>query len=478
MNKKKIIALIIGVLTVVEILLGCYVTFKETGKVDVNKVEEAVNVIENTVKEVTVTEETKEIILDTKNDTLDGEDISTTETIESTPEEENEVVDEGVIEQDAKVEQENISYDGDNDGKGQALLGAYQGVTYYSQADSRWANLPYTSVGDYSQTMKSSACGPTSAAMVVSSSKGAILPTTMANLFVDNGYRTASNGTAWSAYSFVADYFGFNEYYTTSSLDTVLNYIGRDDNGDGISDYFVIASCGSGLFTTGGHYIMLADLNGATITVYDPYLYNGKFNTASRRGKVSVEGNNVYCSINNFENYANYRSFWIYSNDSGSGNTTTQPAQVSYTRYVATQSANLRVRDSAGGNIIGSLPKGTQVEVVENDGSWSRIISPVDGWVSNTYLSSTQVQSTSTQVSTVSKRYSTGTYKTTANLHVRTGASTKYRAKTYRELTANARKQNSRLGNYYYNGYKKGVVCTVTKVKGNWRIDSFRLDLS
>ena len=438
MSKNKIIALICGVLTVTALLLGAYVSYKETGKVDVNKVEEAVNVIKNTVKEVTVTEETKEIVIDTKNNTKDGEDISTNETIESTPEEENAVVDEGAIEQDAQVDQENISYDGDNDGKGQALLGAYQGLTYYSQADSRWASLPYTSIGDSSQTMKSSACGPTSAAMVVSSSKGAILPTTMANLFVDNGYRTASNGTAWSAYSFVADYFGFNDYKYTLSIETATDYLRRG--------YFLIASCGSGLFTTNGHYIVLVGINGNTLSIYDPYLYSGKFNTASRRNKVTVSGNTVYCSLDNFINYANYKAFWCYSNDNGSGNTTPQPAQVSYTRYVATQSANLNVRDSANGNIISKLSKGTAVQVVETDGSWSRIISPVNGWVSNSYLSSAQVQSTNAQaVSTVSKRYSTGTYRTTANLHVRTGASTKYRAKTYRELTANARKQNKRI---------------------------------
>jgi hypothetical protein len=251
MSKNKIIAIICSILTVISLLLGCYVTYKETGKVDTNKIEQAVNVVTDTLKEVTVTEETKEIVLDTKNATNDGEDISTTEEIQSNVAEENAVVDEGAIEQDAVVDQENISYNGDNNGKGQALLGAYQGPTYYSQADSRWASLPYTCVGGSSQTMKSSACGPTSASMVVSSSKGAILPTTMANLFVDNGYRTANNGTAWSAYSFVADYFGFNEYHTTSSLSEVLNYLGKDSNGDGISDYFVIASCGSGLFTTG-----------------------------------------------------------------------------------------------------------------------------------------------------------------------------------------------------------------------------------
>lgn len=85
--------------------------------------------------------------------------------------------------------------------------------------------------------------GPTAAAMVVSSSKGAILPTTMANLAVDNGYRTAGNGTAWSYFSFVADYFDFDAYYTTSNFDTAMNYLKTDNDNDGNADYYVIVSC-------------------------------------------------------------------------------------------------------------------------------------------------------------------------------------------------------------------------------------------
>lgn len=446
MNRNKIIAIIGSVLIAVGTLIGVYVNYQNTGEIDTNKVQEAISTV---VKEVTVTEETKEIVIDTKNATKDGEDVSTTETIESTEAEEQEVVDEGAIEPDAQKEQENISYDGDITGNGQALLGAYQGVTYYSQADSRWASIPYTSIGDSSQTMKSSACGPTSAAMVVSSSKGAILPTTMANLFVDNGYRTASNGTAWSAYSFVADYFGFAEYYTTSSLSTVLNYLGRDNNGDGISDYFVIASCGSGLFTTGGHYIMLEDLNGAMMTVWDPYLYNGKFNTASRRNKVTVSGNDVYCSVDNFENYANYKHFWIYSNDSGSGNNyipvQPTPVETGYSAgsYEVTASC-LRVRAGAGTNyrIVTKLSNGSRQGVDYTQGNWGHLMNDA-GWICLDYCRKITVDSTPVQ-----SGYGAGSYQVTASaLRVREGHGTNYRIVTK-----------------IYRGSKQGVDYTV----GNW----------
>lgn len=391
-NKKyKILAIIVVVLS----CLGLYFGF--LSQEDTIELEKNTTVINETTNEIIVTEETQKIVDETISDTQNSKDLSTTEIIQSSEEEEQDVFDEGALETDAVVEQENISYDGDNTGNGLSLLGSYQGLTYYSQADSRWANVMYSSIGDKSQTMKSSACGPTSAAIVVSSSKGTILPTTMANLAVDNGYRTANNGTAWAYYSFVADYFDFDEYYTTSNFNTAMNYLKTDNNNDGNADYYIIVSCGSGLFTTGGHYIVLVGNDNGTIQVYDPYLYSGKFNTASRRNAgVVVSGNSAFVSETSFRNYANAKNYWIFSNDEGNGNTNTNTSTtVNYTRYVSTQSANLNVRSEAGTeySIVGSLKKGTAVTVAETNGSWSRITSPVTGWVSNTYLSSSYVSS-------------------------------------------------------------------------------------
>lgn len=134
-----------------------------------------------------------------------------------------------------------------------------------------------------------------------------------------------------------------------------------------------------------------------------------------------------------------------------SGSVTTS----TYTRYVNTNSKNLNVRATAGGTVIGSLRKGTAVTVVETNGSWSRITSPVSGWVSSSYLSA----STVSYGSTSSNRYTTGKYRVTnvsrnSVLCVRTGPGTGYSRKTYRQLSSNARSQNRAQGNYYANGYK------------------------
>ena len=434
--KKKILIALACIIAVAGVLCGIYLPNSEINNTikDVqNIVTEQIEIEQEKEKQnIIITNETQEIVEETIEKVDNGEDISTTEIIESSEEEEVDITDEGALETDAVIEQENISYNGDSTGEGLSLLGAYQGLTYYSQADSRWASVMYSSIGDSSQTMKSSACGPTSAAIVVSSSKGAILPTTMANLAVANGYRTSNNGTAWAYFPFVADYFDFNEYYTTSNFDTAMNYLKTDNDKDGNSDYYIVCSCGSGLFTSGGHYIALVANNGGTITVYDPYLYSGKFNTASRRNAgVVVSGNSAYVSESSFRNYANYRYFWIFSNDKGNGNTnkntnTDNTTSVNYTRYVATQSSNLNVRTGAWGTVITSLRKGTEVTVVETDGAWSRITSPVNGWVSTGYLSSTSPTGEIT-TTTTSGMPTSGTVRVNTSLNVRTGPGTQYK---------------------------------------------------
>ena len=313
-NKKKILTGIVVILAVLGALASIYFP---NSKIN-NAIDETKNEL---IKEIVVSEETQSEVADTKNAVENGGKVETKEIAKSTIKEEEEVTDEGAdessLEADGLVEQENISYNGDNAGKGLKLLGKWQGLTYYSQADSRWASKLYTSTNNNSQTMKSSACGPTSGAMVVSSAKGAILPTTLARLSVDNGYRTANSGTAWAFFPFIADYFGFKEYHKTSDFNKAMTYLSQK-NAVGSSKYYIICSCGSGLFTTGGHYIVLASLDGNTIQVMDPYLYNGKFNTASRRNaNVKVKGTSAYVSKENFKKYANANSFWIFSNDKG-----------------------------------------------------------------------------------------------------------------------------------------------------------------
>lgn len=443
-QRKKATLVIVSVLIAILSGFGFY---------NMNKDKSADEIVDSAINEVVNQLNTYEMSKE------EIESLPSTEIIEQTEEQEKAVSNEQEGEETEGFQlQGDIAYEGAKAETWNVELGDYIGLTYYSQLDSRWASKMYSSVGNPNQTIGSSACGPTCASMVVTATKGAITPDTMCDLFVQHGYRSANNGTYFSAFRAVADEFdiGYEEtYYLDKAVELLRN------------NHYVIVSCGNGLFTTGGHFIVLVGIDGDTLKIYDPYLYSGKFSTSTRRGKVTVDGNTVYCSIDNFRNYANYSKFFAFAHDGNVQVNNTRPVTTqAYTRYVNAK-IGLNVRNKSNGYIVGGLSNGAAVTVYETDGNWSRI--GTNKWVSSNYLTSYMAVA-SNPVKTISGvKYTTGKYKVNASvLNVRTGAGTKYRIKGYKQLTANARYQNKRLGNQYTNGLKRGVATTVTKVQNGF----------
>ena len=263
-------------------------------------------------------------------------------------------------------------------------LGEYSGLTYYSQIDKRWKNKIYSSVGNTAQTIGTSGCGPAAAAMVVSSIKGNITPDQMADLYIKYGYRSANQGTYWSAFKWTADVFdiGYSEYY---KLDDAIAKL--KDN------HYIIASCNQGLFTYGGHFVVLVGLEGNYIKIYDSYLYNGKYDVASRRGKAIVKGNTTYVSIQNFRQYANYKKFFCFKNDRTNVNENNNPSNnanvgISKANYqvkiIANGGLNIRVGASTSYPRVGGYAKGTIVTILAESNGFGKTDR---GWISLNYTS-------------------------------------------------------------------------------------------
>ena len=434
-KKSLIIVIILGCLLILKCLAGIVIKNENLN----NSIDEMQNVINNEIQFYEMTEE--EII-----------ELKTAEIIEQ-----NEI-DEQNLEQEVEDEgfelQGDIAYEGDKARSWNVTLGNYKGLTYYSQIDNRWRNKRYSSTGNASQTIGSSGCGPTSASMIVTACKGAITPDVMSDLFVKYGYRSANNGTYWSAFRAIADEFDIG-YSETTNFQRAIELL-RNNN-------YVVASVGNGLFTTGGHIIVLTGIDGDTIKIYDPYLYAGKFETSTRRGKVTVVENTVYVSVQNFRNYANAKGFFCYKHDKNVQENNVKPVVVQpYTRYVKAN-GGLNIRSSPNGNRIGAIRNGEQITVYETSGNWSRI--GAGKWVSSDYVVSSTSNYTNKEKD---EKYSVGGYRVTAGvLNVRNGPSTNYSSKRYYQLSSNARLQNRRLGGEC-NGYRRGVVFTVSKIINNW----------
>lgn len=356
-RNKTIVAIVMMV-----ILLFVAFTFSDDKELQ----KEVVKQVTNTVTEIAIqNESTTEIPNLTEND---EQSVEVQET-----------------ESEGFEEQGLVAYEG-SDKAPNVQVGDYAGLTYYSQVDSRWKNKMYSSVNDRSQTIGTSGCGPTSSAMVVSSIKGTITPDTMSDLYTQYGYRSSNQGTYWSAFKWTADVFniGYSECY---KLDDAVARL--KDN------YYIIASCNQGLFTYGGHFIVLIGVEGDYIKVYDPYLYSGKFNVSSRKGKAEVKGNTVYVSIDNFRNYANYQKFFCFKNDRTdikenttnvvTANSTSSVSNVNYqVKITANSGLNIRSGASTSYARIGGYAKNTVVTIIAEANGFGKTNA---GWICLTYTS-------------------------------------------------------------------------------------------
>ena len=129
---------------------------------------------------------------------------------------------------------------------------------YFNQND--YANYSYGG----GTTIKSSGCGPTAMAMVLTYLTGEIHdPVEMAQYSLNNGYRVYNSGTAWSFFGSVADTYGIS--CTQSGVSQSAIY-GALEQGKP-----VIMAVGPWHFTNGGHFIVLKELTSdGKIIVADP----------------------------------------------------------------------------------------------------------------------------------------------------------------------------------------------------------------
>ena len=120
----------------------------------------------------------------------------------------------------------------------------------------------YSSIGDTSQTIGSSGCGTTCAAMVIDTLRhNGITPIETSAWSVAHGYRTVSQGTDWGyfvpqlkAYNIPAHQ-SWDQTEVAESLKT---------------GHMVIGRAKKGLWTSSGHYILAWKLENNTIYINDP----------------------------------------------------------------------------------------------------------------------------------------------------------------------------------------------------------------
>ena len=380
-KKFIIIEGLILVLIITLIISQCYLTNRKLN----NEIKNTIDKNENNV---------------INKNTIDEKISKSTTELPILTEEDEQTVEVQETEEEGFEEQGIIAYNG-SEKTPNIQLGEYAGLTYYSQIDSRWKNLMYSSIGNTSQTIVTSGCGPASAAMVVSSIKGNITPDQMADLYTRYGYRSPNQGTYWSAFKWTADVFNI-EYSECYRLDDAINKL-KNNN-------YIIASCNQGLFTYGGHFIVLVGIEGNYIKIYDSYLYNGKYDVASRRGKAIVKGYTTYVSIQDFRQYANYRKFFCFKNnrtDTKENNTPidiseSSTASVNYqVKITANSGLNIRAGASTSYARVGGYLKGDVVTILAESNGFGKTDK---GWISLNYTTKNIGASNTIAISGQTKR--------------------------------------------------------------------------
>lgn len=131
------------------------------------------------------------------------------------------------------------------------------GMVYFNQREEPWGAIPYTSRGDKSQTIGTSGCGPTSAAMVVSTLTGKLVtPDQACSYAVKNGFRTPNSGTSWGFFNKFGSQYGVG----------FSQHGGKDKNALQVAlrnrQPVILSGQGGAPYTRGGHYVVAAGISG------------------------------------------------------------------------------------------------------------------------------------------------------------------------------------------------------------------------
>lgn len=129
-------------------------------------------------------------------------------------------------------------------------------IPHYLQTD--YANVPYGS-----SNIAACGCGPTSFAMVASYLTGTTITPADAVAWCGNSYYVWGAGTSWSYFEAAAKHFGCGAVRESYDANEVLKALSEG--------HPVISSQHAGLFTRGGHFIVLRGVeNGNKVLVNDP----------------------------------------------------------------------------------------------------------------------------------------------------------------------------------------------------------------
>lgn len=143
---------------------------------------------------------------------------------------------------------------------------------YYLQTDPLWRSKPYAVKGE-SSTIGGSGCGPTSMAMVLATwCDKSVTPASECAWALAHGYKSKGGGTFHSYFAAAAARYGLvsrmlNSASIYGNLTSMYHEIARAAIAQGD---LVIACMGPGTWTSGGHFVLVWEIQGNVVYINDP----------------------------------------------------------------------------------------------------------------------------------------------------------------------------------------------------------------
>lgn len=247
----------------------------------------------------------------------------------------------------------------------------------YKQYDSRWAAVAYNGPNETGRTIKSSGCGPTSAAMAIAALKDAgVTPVETCAWSRAHGYKYKNQGTAYSyfvpqlaAYEILCRQLSDSTLY--NQPDSPVHDTAKELIGQG---YWAIALMGTradgsrGTWTTGGHYVLVWDWD-TKVRICDP---------------IHQTGSNKYCDGDPDTFRDECRNYWLVDARAYNGKPAEEPVSVRYLGEVATSSSPLNCRSFPGGlDVVRQYQRGERVTITREWAGWGHT---GEGWVDLRYI--------------------------------------------------------------------------------------------
>lgn len=143
---------------------------------------------------------------------------------------------------------------------------------YYMQTDPKWANMDYSAKGEHT-TVGKSACGPTSAAMLVATLKDkSVTPVEAVKWSLAHGYKALNQGTYYTYFEPYFKQYGIKcTRITSASIYHNRSAAQHKTALQALKDgHYVIACMGKGIWTKSGHFLVAWKTDGNKVWINDP----------------------------------------------------------------------------------------------------------------------------------------------------------------------------------------------------------------